>query len=147
MNSNAIKKVTDADNNVLAIIVPSSFRVPGVSFFTDDDSPQQLAFINQPKGKQIAPHSHNAVSHEVIYTQETLFIREGVLRVDFYSDNKEYVISHLLSSGDVILLIMGGHGFEVIEEVDMIEVRPGPYVKNKDKTLILATANDIIIQE
>jgi hypothetical protein len=62
------------------------------------------------------------------YTQEVLFIKRGKLRVDFYSDRQEYLDSRILESGDVILLITGGHGFEVLEEIEMIEVKQGPYV-------------------
>ena len=39
----------------------------------------------------------------------------------------------LLNKGDIILLIKGGHGFSVIEDVKMIEVKQGPYAGDKDK--------------
>ena len=70
----------------------------------------------------------------VNYTQEVLIIKRGILRVDFYDDNKTYLKSHILEKGDVILLIKGGHGFEVIEEVEMVEVKQGPYAGDDDKT-------------
>nr|WP_258560849.1 hypothetical protein [Cylindrospermopsis raciborskii] len=85
-------------------------------------------------GKIIQPHVHNPVPREVIYTQEVLFIKRGKLRVDFYNDQQEYLESRVLQTGDVILLITGGHGFEVLEEIEMIEVKQGPYVGDKDKT-------------
>jgi mannose-6-phosphate isomerase-like protein (cupin superfamily) len=93
-----------------------------------------LAFMRHPAGKWIQPHLHNPVSREVQYTQETLFIRKGVLRVDFYDTGRCYLESRILRAGDVILLIRGGHGFQVLEEVEMIEVKQGPYVGEGDKT-------------
>lgn len=121
-------------NQPLAIIVSSDFRKSGVHFFTDNDLSQQLAYMKHPAGKVIEPHVHNPVIREVHYTQEVLFIKKGKLRVDFYTKNQEYLESRVLVAGDVILLIQGGHGFEVLEEVEMFEVKQGPYVGDQDKT-------------
>ncbi len=118
----------------LAIIVRASFSESGIHFFTQPDFSQQLAYMNHPVGKVIEPHVHNPVPRQVHYTQEVLFIRKGRLQVDFYDEKREYLESRELRSGDVILLIAGGHGFEVLEEVEMIEVKQGPYVGEGDKT-------------
>jgi hypothetical protein len=63
-----------------------------------------------------------------------LFLRRGRLRVDFYHDDRSYIESRELGPGDVILLIAGGHGFEVVEEIEMVEVKQGPYTGEMDKT-------------
>jgi len=122
------------EGKMLAIIVRHSFREPGITFFTDNQLSQQMGFMRHPAGKIIEPHIHNHISRNVSYTQEALFIRNGKIRVDFYSEAQEYLISYELTSGDVILLVSGGHGFEVIEEVEMIEVKQGPYAGDRDKT-------------
>jgi hypothetical protein len=70
----------------------------------------------------------------VYFTQEVLFIRKGKLRVDFYDDNRNYLESRILEKGDTILLATGGHGFEVLEELEMIEVMQGPFAGDHDKT-------------
>ena len=121
-------------SNLLAIIVSKRFNKSGVHFFTDDDMSQQLAFMKHPAGKSIQPHIHNSVLREVHYTQEVLFIKKGKLRVDFFTDKQEYLESRILESGDVILLIQGGHGFEVLEDLEMFEVKQGPYAGDLDKT-------------
>ena len=118
----------------LAIIIRNDFREPGIRFVTPDELSQQLAFMRHPAGKWIEPHVHNPVSREVQYTQEALFIRKGMLRVDFYDIERHYLESRILQTGDVILLIQGGHGFQVLEETEMIEVKQGPYVGEADKT-------------
>lgn len=119
---------------LLAIIVRCAYDKPGVSFFTPNEFSQQLAYMRHPTGKIIAPHVHNPVPREVRYTQEVLFIKRGRLRVDFYDSNRGYLRSRLLQSGDVILLASGGHGFEVLDEIEMIEVKQGPYAGESDKT-------------
>lgn len=118
----------------LAIIIQSDFKKEGIEFFTPDDYSQQLAYMNHPKGKIIDPHVHNIVKRQVHLTQEVLVVKTGKLRVDFYTDKKEYLESYLLEAGDVILLASGGHGFEVIEDLEMYEIKQGPYAGDNDKT-------------
>ena len=122
------------NNDLLAIIVPHAYSTDGITFFTPDSYSQQLACMHHGAGHIIEPHTHNPVPRQVYFTQEVLFIKKGKLRVDFYDDNKNYFQSHILVAGDTILLIKGGHGFEIIEDVDMIEVKQGPYVGEQDKT-------------
>ncbi len=119
---------------VLAVIVSGRYREPGIHFFTPSEFSQQLAYMAHPAGKLIEPHVHNPVPREVQYTQEVLFIRKGILRVDFYSYTRTYLESRQIEAGDVILLIEGGHGFEVIEDVEMFEVKQGPYAGEEEKT-------------
>lgn len=118
---------------MLGIIIAANFQEEGIHFFTPNDFSQQVAYMNHPMGKLIEPHVHNLVPRQVHYTQEVLFIRKGKLRVDFYDNQQQYLESHVLSAGDVILLAGGGHGFEVLEEVEMFEVKQGPYAGEGDK--------------
>jgi mannose-6-phosphate isomerase-like protein (cupin superfamily) len=117
-----------------AIILRSGFREPGIHFFTPGDFSQQLGYMRHPAGHIIQPHVHNPVARSVHFTHEVLFLRRGRLRVDFYTDGGAYLESRELSPGDVILLAAGGHGFEALEEIEMIEVKQGPYVGDADKT-------------
>lgn len=119
---------------LLAIILRASYGEAGIHFLTDNELSQQLAFMRHPPGKKIAPHVHNPVEREVAYTQETLFIRRGRMRVDLYDERQGYLASYVLTTGDVILLIKGGHGFEMLEDTEFVEVKQGPYVGEKDKT-------------
>ena len=134
-------------DQLLAVIVSRKFTEPGIHFFTPNDLSQQLAYMRHPSGKVIEPHVHNAVSREVQYTQEVLFIKRGRLRVDFYDNSQTYLESRVLEAGDVILLATGGHGFEVLEEVEMVEVKQGPYAGDQDKTRFKGvTADQVTIR-
>lgn len=121
-------------DKLLAIIIKNDYKADGVDFITSNELSQQVAYMHHPVGKQIQPHVHNLVQRSVIMTQEVLFIKKGKLRVDFYDDYKDYLESRILAEGDVILLVSGGHGFEVLEELEMIEVKQGPYAGEQDKT-------------
>lgn len=121
------------NDQVLAIIIRHSFCKDGIHFFTPDNYSQQLAYMKRPKDYSIPPHVHNAVPREVQFTQEVLIIKSGKIRVDFYDDNQQYLQSTFLNAGDVVLLAFGGHGFEMIEESEIIEVKQGPYAGEMDK--------------
>ena len=125
----------EKDGQMLALILRASYRAEGIAFFTPDDFSQQLAYMNRPAAYKIPPHLHNPVRREVHSTQEVLFVRRGRVRVDFYDDGQIYLQSRILETGDVVLLARGGHGFEMLEDCEMIEVKQGPYAGDADKTL------------
>ena len=77
---------------------------------------------------------HNPIAREVVFTREVLFIKSGKVRIDFYDEEKSYIKSSILEQGDVVLLASGGHGFEMLEQTEMIEVKQGPYAGDQDKT-------------
>ena len=122
------------NDKLFALILRSKFREDGIKFFTPDNFSQQLAYMRRPTGYVIAPHVHNPVERVVQYTKEVLFLRSGVVRVDFYDDERIYLSSRILQAGDVILLAFGGHVFEILEESEIIEVKQGPYAGERDKT-------------
>ena len=69
-------------------------------------------------------------------------LKRGRLRVDFFDNDQQYLESRILEAGDVILLAAGGHGFEVLEEIEMVEVKQGPYAGEQDKTRFVARLSD-----
>ncbi len=128
-----IEKILNG-NELLAVIIRSSFHDDGIHFFTPSDFSQQLGYMNRPEGYVINPHIHNPVKRQVSYTKEVLIVKSGLMRVDFYDEERSYLRSRILRVGDVILLAHGGHGFEMLERTELIEVKQGPYAGCEDKT-------------
>ncbi len=118
---------------LLAIVIRNNYACDGVDFITPNEYSQQVAYMHHQTGKVIEAHIHNLVHRNVVLTQEVLFIKRGRLRVDFYDDYEDYLESIILEAGDVILLVSGGHGFTILDEVEMIEVKQGPYSGDADK--------------
>ncbi len=121
------------DYRMIAIIIYSQYRENGITFFTPHSFSQQLAAMHHPKGHKIQAHIHKPVPRSVKYTQETLFIKKGKVKINFYNEQKKYLYARTLQSGDVILLVSGGHDFEMLEDTDIVEVKQGPYIENEDK--------------
>lgn len=120
-------------NKLLAMIIRNNYSCNGIDFITPGEYSQQVAYMHHPAGKIIEAHIHNMVHRNVVLTQEVLFIKRGTLRVDFYDEYEDYLESRNLYTGDAILLVSGGHGFQALEEVEMIEVKQGPYAGDNDK--------------
>ena len=132
------------NGRLLAVIIRADYRADGIEFFTPNDFSQQLGYMNRPQGYVIPPHVHNAIERSVHYTKEVLIIKSGKVRVDFYDDDQNYLESRVLATGDVILLAYGGHGFEMLEASEMIEVKQGPYAGEADKTRFAPVPTDKI---
>ncbi len=126
----------------LAVLLHASYQAEGIQFFTPGDFSQQLGYMNRPQGYVIPPHVHNRVAREVHYTNEVLFIKSGKVRVDFYDVDQTYLDSRILHSGDVLLLAFGGHGFEMLEQSEIIEVKQGPYAGEADKSRFTGISAD-----
>ncbi len=138
-----IRKMADKKNEIIkieyngtliAMIIPADYKNNGgIDFFTPNDFSQQLAYMKHPAGHVIEPHVHNVVVREVHYTKETLIIRSGSVRVDLYDNDRNYLESRILNAGDIILLNDGGHGFRALDDLEMIEIKQGPYAGENDK--------------
>ena len=122
------------DKQLISIIIRANYKSKDIEFFTPSDFSQQLAYMNRKKDYVIPPHVHNAINRKVSYTQEVLFIKSGKVRVDYFSNDKNYLKSRILNQGDVVLLSGGGHGFYMCEDSEIIEVKQGPYAGDQDKT-------------
>jgi len=118
----------------IALIVRAGFDEPGLHFLTPPSFSQQVAVMRHPQGKHIAPHVHNLVSRQVLYTQEVIWIRKGRVKVSLYNSHHKLICTPVLVANDLILLCGGGHAFEMLEETTMVEVKQGPYAGDNDKT-------------
>ena len=136
-----IEKI-EKKKKTIAIIVRNDHYSEGVDFVTPSEYSQQVAYMHHPTGKVIDAHIHNLVHRNVVMTQEVLVIKKGKLRVDFYDEYEDYLESRILEAGDVILLVSGGHGFKVLEEVEMIEIKQGPYAGENDKDRFTGIEDD-----
>jgi len=122
------------EGKLIAIIVRSNYASGSIVFFSPPDFSQQLGCLPHKKGSVIKPHIHKQIERKVTLTQEVLFIRKGRILVNLYTEDKKHIVSRELSAGDVILLCSGGHGFKILEDIEMIEVKQGPYSgKGSDK--------------
>ncbi len=124
-------------NKIYGIILRKKLKLKSnsIKFFTPNSFGQQLGYMHRPKGYKIPPHKHKLNIRKVSYTQEVLFLKKGTVKVNFYHQSKKFYKSKIIKQGDVLLLAFGGHGFEMLKNSELFEVKQGPYSKSKDKKI------------
>jgi hypothetical protein len=132
------------NNQLLSIIIRKDYSNEGIVFLTPDSFSQQLGYMSRDKGYTIEPHVHNLVLRNVTLTQEVLLIKLGKVRIDYYDDNKNYLESRIVETGDVVLLAGGGHGFKMLEKSEIIEIKQGPYCGEADKSRFSPLNEEIV---
>ena len=119
---------------LFAQIVRGKYRnKKGITFFTQNESTQQFGYMKHKRDHVIKPHLHKKRLTKIYYTSEVILILKGILRVDFYNQFKKYLFSKILKPSDIIMLVSGGHGFKILKDVEMLEIKQGPYNLIKDK--------------
>lgn len=117
-------------NLILARHIPAdSAWCDGLNFFSSDDDFIQVGTWGYDIGKELKAHIHNEVRREVLWTQEVLFVRKGRLRASIFDTKLHKVAELSVEAGDVIVLLRGGHGYDILEEgTQVLEIKNGPYV-------------------
>ena len=132
----AVKEVKQGEL-VLARYIPAEDAWSGgLKFFSPDEDFIQVVTWGYDNGKELLAHTHNEVERNVLWTQEVLYIRKGRILVEVYDTNETVVDTWQASEGDVVILLRGGHGYQILEDgTQVLEVKNGllaARVKNSD---------------
>lgn len=111
----------------LAYIIRSEIDPKATTFMTPGDFKQQVGFIVYGAGSEIPRHVHRPVERLLQETSEVLVVRRGRCEVDIYNEERNLVAVRKLQTGDILILVGGGHGFRMIEDTVLLEVKQGPY--------------------
>lgn len=128
-----VERVTSPNGQTLVFIVRANFSPDKTTFVTPDETNLQMGFIVYPEGHEIAKHVHKPIERRTRGTNEAVFIRRGRCQVDLYDDSRQLVTSRELRTGDVMLTVSGGHGFRMLDDTVILEVKQGPYAGMDDK--------------
>lgn len=134
-----MKEEIFCNGKLLAIIIRAQYKPSQIEFITPDTFKQQVGFVVYDKGHEIIPHIHHEMQRNIEGTSEVLILRKGHVRVDFYSQEKEYCESRDLREGDVLILVSGGHGFYFYEYSAFLEIKQGPYIGPQEKERFTST--------
>jgi hypothetical protein len=132
MEGNAIEEVS-ADGKTLALIVRAQLNPAETTFITPPEYNMQVGFVVYPSGGVVEAHSHVPLERHLVGTSEVLLVRRGRCQMDVYDDEQALVSTYELGPGDVILMVAGGHGFRMLEDTTLLEVKQGPYTGLEEK--------------
>ena len=122
-----------AGEQLVAIIISRTHNPPSTEFVTSSDLNLQVGFIKYPAGGVIQPHVHRPMERHIVGTGEVLLVRSGKMEVSLYDNERQLVAQRMLSKGDLLLLVGGGHGFQMLEDTVLLEVKQGPYTGLDEK--------------
>ena len=111
----------------LAYIIRGNVMPEKTQFPTQPDLEFQVGFVVYPAGGTVRPHRHIPVTRKIERTCEVIVVKKGKCDVDLYNDDRQLVATRELVTGDLIVLVSGGHGFRMKEDTVLIEVKQGPY--------------------
>ena len=121
------------NGKTLAYIIRAEVSPDKTTFLTPSDLKQQIGFIVYPAGGNIQRHVHRPLERHLIGTSEVIIVRRGRCEIDIYSDERDFVASRELRPGDIMLMVAGGHGFRMLEDTVLLEVKQGPYTGVDEK--------------
>jgi mannose-6-phosphate isomerase-like protein (cupin superfamily) len=124
-----------ADGKILCYIIRADIKPAKTTFITPPDNKQQVGFIVYPKGGVIARHSHRQLERHIVGMAEVLMVKSGHCQIEVFDDNKALVATRDLYPNDVVLMVGGGHGFRILEDTVLLEIKQGPYLGVEDKEL------------
>jgi len=117
-----------------AIVVRANFASENkYNFLTPDTYPLQLGISYYDDGEEIQRHYHPAKHSVTTSVHEFILVRTGSVKALIYDDQQQLFTTLILHQGDMILLVGGGHGFELLEDGSLLEVKQGPHDGEQDK--------------
>jgi len=113
----------------LAIYLSSSSWGKGLNFLTEDKDFIQVGIWGHDKDMKLQPHMHNELRRDISRTQEVIFVKSGKVAAYIFDEKENLVRKLELHPGDVLILLKGGHGYEILEDdTCVLEVKNGPYL-------------------
>jgi len=117
----------------LAYIIRAGMAPAQTTFLTPPEFKQQVGFVVYPAGGEITRHDHRPLQRALVGTSEVLVLRQGRCLIDIYNGQHALVATRELVTGDVMLMVGGGHGFRMLEDTIFLEVKQGPYTGLEEK--------------
>jgi uncharacterized protein with PhoU and TrkA domain len=129
---NGIEEITAA-GRTLAVIIRAQVSPSNTTFLTPPEYKQQVGFVVYPAGGVVDRHTHVPLERHIVGTSEVIVVRSGRCELDVYDDDHTLVATRALDNGDIMLMVGGGHGFRMLEDTVLLEVKQGPYTGIDEK--------------
>ena len=117
----------------LAYVIRAGFLPCETTFLTPPEYKQQVGFVVYPAGDEIQRHTHRSLERHIVGTSEVIIVEKGCCVLDVYNDDHEWITMRTLYPGDLVLMVAGGHGFRMLENTTLLEIKQGPYTGMDEK--------------
>jgi mannose-6-phosphate isomerase-like protein (cupin superfamily) len=128
-----IESICAEGGQVLAYVVRASAAPPHTEFLTPPDCNMQVGHVVYGAGSEIARHMHLPIERHIVGSTEVLIVQQGRCEVDVYTEQRQLIATRELGVGDMVIAVGGGHGFRVLEDLVLLEIKQGPYPGGVEK--------------
>ena len=97
-------------------------------FLSPAKSSFQFGILSHKKGFVEPPHYHRRFKRVINDLQQMFIVQKGKVQVDLFSDDKKLIRKIILKKGDAIVLIHGIHAIKILEDMQCISVKQGPFL-------------------
>ena len=111
-----------------AEVIRATETVSKTTFFSPPESSFQFGLLAHEAGFVEPPHYHAAARRSIDDLQQMFVVQRGVVAVMLYNDDGGLLREVILNAGDAIVLIHGVHAIRVIEDMQCISVKQGPFL-------------------
>lgn len=118
----------ERDGMRFAEIIRADEVVDKTTFFSPPESSFQFGLLAHAAGFVEPPHYHRPFKREIEDLQQMFVVQRGIVAVQLYDDSGAMFREVVLKSGDAIVLIHGIHSLRVIEDMQCISVKQGPFL-------------------
>lgn len=121
-----LNKIISDDGSIIALInnnIPST-----TTFVTDNNCTQQVGYIIHKQDTIIPRHYHQNINRSIVGMVEVLYVVQGKCMISFYDTNQRFIVDTEINVGDLVVILAGGHGFKMLEDTTLLEIKHGPYI-------------------
>lgn len=120
-----------------AEIIWAHTTVEHTTFFSPPESSFQFGLLAHKAGFSEPPHYHKPVTRQINDLQQMFVVQRGRVAVQLYGDDGALLREIVLAAGDGIVLIHGVHAIRVLEDMQCISVKQGPFLGTEnDKVFV-----------
>ncbi len=135
-------ETVEYNGTTYAEIIWAETRIRETKFFSPADSSFQFGLLAHEAGFIEPPHYHKPVNRVINDLQQMFVVQRGVVAVDFFDESGKRFREVVLRAGDGIVLVHGTHAVRVVEDMQCISVKQGPFLGAENDKINVDVANN-----
>jgi len=97
-------------------------------FCSPDASSMQFGLLAHERGFVEPAHVHKSIERRIPNLTQMFVVQKGKIAVDFFTARGQKFHEVVLGIGDAILLLDGAHSIRVLEDMQCVSVKQGPFL-------------------
>jgi hypothetical protein len=121
----------EREGTLFAEVIWAGTTVEKSRFFSEAGSSLQFGLLAHEAGFVEPAHYHHPIKREISDLQQMLVVQRGAVAIEFYAPDGTKFREVVLRVGDAINIVHGVHAVRVIEDMQCVSVKQGPFFGDK----------------